>query len=252
MRTSAMEARSPAAGPLGPAGDWGARFSPLSLEPAKQHRPSVCAGGRRRRVYNQVMQPKVQAGFTLLELLTVISIAAILMAIAIPQFQSTGLSAARASGGRMLLTAFNQARSEAIARNRTVNVCRRDFFSTYTASPRCAVDSGRWVQGWIVYQDTDASFDGTEPDSPSDIIGVFEPIGTVTANGEKDAFKVSPTGNPGVVSFGTNGRPTQALSFTLCDRTGHLKDSRRVDLSLSGHASLRALSVADTSSACAS
>lgn len=190
------------------------------------------------------------AGFSLLELLVTVAIAAILMAIAVPQFQAQGLGAARAQGGRLLLSALNQARSEAISRNTTVSVCRRDFFSTAT-TPRCAIASGRWTQGWIVYRDANGSVDTNEPASSDDIIGVFDPVGRVTANGEGDAFRMQPASLPAVVQFGANGRAGQSLAFTFCEPSGTLVDGRRVDITLSGYVSLRALSSTDTVSACA-
>ncbi len=195
-----------------------------------------------------------QRGFTLLELMVVLSIAAILMAAAMPSFQQMSLSSARAQGGTMLLAAFNQARSEAIARNATADspvvVCRRNYF-TSSSFPVCDMGtSGNWVQGWIVYRDSDNSINGSEPDTAGDIIAVFEPIGRVTASGEGNAFKVLPAGNPAYVSFTSNGRTTQSLSFTLCDTQHRLNDSRRVDIALSGYVSLRALDSATTTSVC--
>lgn len=192
---------------------------------------------------------RAQLGFTMLELLVVLAIAAILMAAAAPQFQQMSLSSARAQGSTLLLAAFNQARSEAIARNAVVVVCRRNYF--ISGSPVCDMStSGNWAQGWIVYRDSDATIDSSEPDAAADIVAVFEPIGRVTASGEDNAFKVLPAGNPAYVSFASNGRTTLARSFTLCDTAHRLSDSRRVDIALSGYVSLRALDSATTSAAC--
>ncbi|WP_411886904.1 GspH/FimT family pseudopilin [Hydrocarboniphaga effusa] len=192
------------------------------------------------------------SGFTLLELLVTVSIAAILMAIAVPQFQTQGLGASRAQGGRLLMAALNQARSEAIARNTTISVCRRNYFTT-GSTPSCAIASGRWSQGWIIYRDTNGTVDASEPASADDIIGVFDPVGRVTADGSGDAFtiKLSATADTPVVQFGSNGRTAQSLNFTLCDKSGRLKDSRRVEIALSGYVSLRAIGTADTTGACA-
>lgn len=193
---------------------------------------------------------RAQSGFTLLELMVVLGIAAVLLAAAAPQFQQMSLSSARAQGGTMLLAAFNQARSEAIARNAGVVVCRRNYFIS-SGSPVCDMSSsGSWAQGWIVYRDSDATIDGSEPDAAADIIAVYEPIGRVTAAGDDNAFTVLPAGNPAYVSFASNGRTTQARSFTLCDASHRLKDSRRVEIALSGYVSLRALDAATTTATC--
>jgi type IV fimbrial biogenesis protein FimT len=150
------------------------------------------------------------------------------------------------------MAALNQARSEAIARNTTISVCRRNYFTT-GSTPSCAIASGRWSQGWIIYRDTNGSVDASEPASADDIIGVFDPVGRVTADGSGDAFtiKLSATADTPVVQFGSNGRTAQSLNFTLCDKSGRLKDSRRVEIALSGYVSLRAIGTADTTGACA-
>jgi len=194
-------------------------------------------------------RPPNASGFTLLELIVVIGIAAILLSAGIPQFLSMGLNASRAQGGTSLLSAFNQARSEAIARNATVTVCRRAFFAT-SAYPTCALDSGSWTQGWIVYRDSDNGIDGSEPDNASDVISVFDPVGKVSATSETDAFKIVPTSNPAYLQYASNGRPSQSISFTLCDRSHRLSDSRRVEIAPSGYVSLRALDAATTTSTC--
>jgi type IV fimbrial biogenesis protein FimT len=197
-----------------------------------------------------------QRGFTLLELMVVLGIAAILVAAAVPQFQQLSLSSARAQGGTLLLTAFNQARSEAIARNadttKPVVVCRRNYFAS-GSFPVCDMSSGgSWAQGWIVYYDSDGSIDSSEPDAATDIISVFEPIGRVTANNVDNAFSVLPAGNPAYVSFIGNGRTTQTqtLGFTLCELSHRLTDSRRVEIAPSGYVSLRALDTATTAGIC--
>lgn len=188
-------------------------------------------------------------GFTLLELLVVVAIAGVLLAAAIPSFQQMGLASARAQGSTSLLTALNQARSEAIARNGNVVVCRRNYFATGTY-PTCNISSGSWAQGWIVYRDSDSTIDTSEPDAAGDIIAVYEPIGRVTAAGTGDAFKLAPTGNPAYLLFGSNGRPSQALSFTICENSQRLTDSRRVEIAPSGYVSLRPLDAATTTAAC--
>ncbi len=188
-------------------------------------------------------------GFTLLELMVVIGIAAILLAIGTPQFISMGLNASRAQGSTQLLSAFTQARSEAVVRNATVTVCRRAFF-TSSAYPLCALSGGSWSQGWIVYRDADSTVDGTEPDAAADIISVFDPIGSVTAAGDSDAFNVAPASNPAYVQYASNGRPSASLRFTICSRSRRLSDSRRIEIAPSGAVSLRTLDAAATTGAC--
>ena len=113
------------------------------------------------------------AGFTLLELIVTITIVSILLAIAVPQLSRFGLAAARAKGATELYGALNEARSESVARNASVTICRRNWYTT-EAFPQCASGLGTWAQGWIVYQDNDGDFSGSEPDSAAEIITAYD------------------------------------------------------------------------------
>ena len=83
-------------------------------------------------------------GFTLLELLVTIAVAAILLAIAIPSYRSVVQRNAMAATVNDLVGDLNYARSQAVTRGRRVYVCK----SSGNAS--CA-GGGDWSQGWIVY-----------------------------------------------------------------------------------------------------
>jgi type IV fimbrial biogenesis protein FimT len=197
-----------------------------------------------------MLRSRSQNGFTLLELLVVVGIVGVMLAAAIPSFQQMGLASSRAQGGTLLMAAFNQARSEAIARNANVIVCRRNYFTT-SSFPVCDMSStGSWAQGWIVYRDSDSTIDSSEPDAAADIIAVYEPIGSVKSGNVGNAFSVLPSSNPAYVVFGSNGRTTQALGFTLCDSSHRLTDGRRVEIALSGYVSLRALDTTTATSLC--
>lgn len=83
------------------------------------------------------------AGFTLLELLVAVSVAAIMLAMAVPGFIVT-INRNRLSGSANELVASMQyARMEVIKRNASVDVCRSADQST------CSSGSGAWA-GWIV------------------------------------------------------------------------------------------------------
>lgn len=191
------------------------------------------------------------AGFTLLELMITVVIAAVLLAIALPDLGRFLSAAARAKGATELYAALNQARSESVARNVAVTVCRRDF---YTASPfpQCAIDSGTWSQGWIVYQDSTGLFADTEPDRASDVIAVFDPVGATTPTRD-DAFRIlTTTLAPTHITFMPNGRSGEVATFTLCENGGRLKDARLIEVALSGRVSLSPLAGAEAAAACPS
>lgn len=177
----------------------------------------------------------------MLELLATMLIASILLSLAVPQMTRFGLSAARSKGASELYAALSQARSESVARNVPVNLCRRDWYTT-ASSPRCATSSGTWSQGWIVYQDSDGDFSGTEPDQASDIISTFERVGRTTPTQDDDAFEILTTlSDASHLQFQPNGRTDSRVQFTFCERSGRLKDGRLVDVALSGRVSLLSL-----------
>jgi type IV fimbrial biogenesis protein FimT len=187
----------------------------------------------------------------LLELMVTIAIASILLALAVPLFTRFGLAAARAKGATELYAALTEARSEAVARNSPVTLCRRDWYSS-AAFPQCATSAyGTWAQGWIVYQDADGDFSGSEPDSAADVISVYDRIGTTTPTQTGDAFAILSTlEDPTHLSFQANGRAGQRVQFTLCENKGMLSDARLIDVALSGRVSLVPMSKAALPAAC--
>ncbi|WP_081602046.1 MULTISPECIES: GspH/FimT family pseudopilin [unclassified Thioalkalivibrio] len=90
-------------------------------------------------------------GFTLVELMITIAVAAILMAIAVPSFMNLRISNGLTTQANELITAVSIARSEAIKRNRSVRFCR----TTSSTATQCAGNSGAWTD-WAVLTNTTA------------------------------------------------------------------------------------------------
>lgn len=95
-------------------------------------------------------------GFTLTELMVVLSISAILMGLGIPSFSRLIQSSTVTTTANILLADLRYTRSEAIRRGGGVTMCRSD--APEAAHPVCSSDStgadGRgWADGWIVFQD---------------------------------------------------------------------------------------------------
>ena len=82
-------------------------------------------------------------GMTIIELMTALVIAAILMAVAIPSFRNASLGSQLGASANNLLASVQLARSEAIKRNAAVTLCASGDGAT------CA-GGGGWEQGWIV------------------------------------------------------------------------------------------------------
>jgi type IV fimbrial biogenesis protein FimT len=97
------------------------------------------------------------AGFTLIELMIVLSIAAILASIAVPSFQWIMSRTRLSTQSNDLITALSLARSEAVKRGVRVTVCK-------SSSGTVCTTGGDFRQGWIVFVDGDTAgtLDGTD------------------------------------------------------------------------------------------
>lgn len=92
---------------------------------------------------NQPVRPPRQAGFTLLELLVTISVAAILVAVAIPGLTTFVQNSRDDSEADSLISSLQYARSEAVKRDANVEVC--------ASSDEATCNGGTaWNTGWIV------------------------------------------------------------------------------------------------------
>lgn len=95
-------------------------------------------------------------GFTLVEMLVVLTIGAILAAIAIPTFNATIAGARTFDAITSLQAALDLARSEAIRRGTTVTLCR--VADPAADPPVCTMAAGAfgandWMAGWVVFVD---------------------------------------------------------------------------------------------------
>lgn len=86
-------------------------------------------------------------GFTLLELLIVISIVGILASVAVPSFKSSLTKNKRSAESENIIRDINIARSEAIKRGQRVVLCTGD-------TSGCN-NSTNWTNGWIAFVDED-------------------------------------------------------------------------------------------------
>ncbi|TJZ77509.1 GspH/FimT family pseudopilin [Chitiniphilus eburneus] len=136
-----------------------------------------------------------QGGFTLIEVMVVIAIIGIVLGIAAPSYQSLVRNSRLSSASEELLTHLMLARTEAIKRNRSVDVCAAD---TSASSPEC--DSSRaWKDGWIVI-----------------VPGETQPLRIGTPVENIDALDVTGTTQNKLTFRSFTNASNQAATFTFC------------------------------------
>ncbi|WP_332740317.1 GspH/FimT family pseudopilin [Hydrogenophaga sp.] len=173
--------------------------------------------------------PLRQRGVTMIELMVGVVILAILLAVAVPSFQSAIASSRLTTTTNDLVSALSAARSEAIRRGSRVTVCKSSDGTQCTTT-------GNWSQGWIVYTDptrpsTDASVDTGE---------VILATGPASATG---IVLAGTTGMNDFVSYAADGQPklmngtAQSGRIRVCNASGALANTvraRDVEVSTTG------------------
>lgn len=101
-------------------------------------------------------------GFTLLELITAIAVASILLGLGIPAFNNMIRDSQIASESSNLYTAMTLARSEALKRGVRVSVCPPETVEAEDCDP-----DGDWTKGWMMFAD---DFGSPGVVDPSDVI----------------------------------------------------------------------------------
>jgi len=141
-------------------------------------------------------------GFTLIELMITLAIAAIVLSVGVPSFRGVIMDNRLVTQANLVVTSVKLARSAAVRYQRTATVCASTNFDD--AVPNCSASTD-WSTGWIVWvdKDRDAATDANE------IISVFGPINAASTLNSTSA---SP------LSYDARGFAlTGAADLTLCD-----------------------------------
>jgi type IV fimbrial biogenesis protein FimT len=169
--------------------------------------------------------PRIQSlrGFTLVEMLMVISIISTLTYLAAPMMTGAMNSVRLSSASNVMLAGIHLARSEAIKRNSRVVLCKSgDGVS-------CSLTGG-WEQGWIIFHDGNNN-------------GLREIDEQIITREARLATSVRLTGNQNVaryLSFSptgatkTVGGSFQAGTLTVCNQSASRNEARQIVLNAVG------------------
>ncbi len=165
-----------------------------------------------------------ESGFTLIELMVTLSVLVVLMALAVPSFQSMMASSNVTTTTNDLMATLAQARSNAVRRGARVTVCK-------SANGTQCTTSGDWEQGWIMFNDDDHSGASANVDSGE----------TVTFASPAAPSGIFVKANLNYVSFAADGQSKMmnggflAGTLRVCSSSSGLTDDTRArNLALSG------------------
>ena len=160
-----------------------------------------------------------QVGFTLMELLIIVSIAALLLTTALPSFRDFVVTNRQVSAINEFLSTLRYARSEAVSRTRTISICASNDQTACSGN-------NNWELGWIAFEDIDSD-------------GVLDGGDTPLLVGQdiSDTFGLRAIifDDTDVMRFSAQGTADSVGSFLLCDNRGS-NDIRVINVNAVGQA----------------
>lgn len=169
----------------------------------------------------KLITPKV-SGFTLIELMVVVTIIAVLLGLAAPSFRDATLGSKLSGYANSLVGSIRLARGEAIKRNAWVAVC----ISTNGTS--CA-NAGTWEQGWIVFNDINKN--GSVDSASGEKIILYQQA--LNSN-----FKVTEASSTKILTMKPMGVGTTNYTFKVCRASPIGKEERQVNVYITGRTSV--------------
>jgi type IV fimbrial biogenesis protein FimT len=161
-------------------------------------------------------------GFSMFELVITLSIAAILVGLAMPAMRNFVQEQQDSSAASSLISGLNYARSEAIKEDLPTGPGIGVSFCASTgagANPTC--DTANWASGWIVLSSANAV--------PLQVVGALSAGLTLNTFPANAAVVFQPNGTTPTAVVGANGR----VMFVVCDARG-AAFAREVEVSVTG------------------
>jgi len=159
---------------------------------------------------------KAAAGFTVIELMMVVGIAAILLAVGMPSFVDFTREIRAGSMMSSLSGDIQLARSEAVKRNSRVLFCARA--TTTSSSCIAAPTATAWMNGWLVCYDrnADSICDATSASDPNPIRMQGAPAAPLAISGPASTLVFFPVGSASAgVSFTVTGSTSTTRTATI-------------------------------------
>ncbi|MCK9488375.1 MAG: GspH/FimT family pseudopilin [Xanthomonadales bacterium] len=144
-----------------------------------------------------------QTGLTLIELMTVLAVAAILAGTAVPSMKNLMLHQQQVSALNAYVGSFNLARSHAVSHVSQVIACPSRDGATCTGGLA-------WEHGWLLYQD----------DNRNRRLDAGEPVLSVAGPLRPGLTATSSIGRPQLVYRSDGSAAGSNLRLTLCDQRG--------------------------------
>lgn len=165
--------------------------------------------------YNSIFsfRPRAINGFTIVELLITLAIAAILLTIGIPSFSSVIKNNRQTTLLNEFTSYFHYTKSQAVTLGIPVTLCKRN-----TAGTNCD-NSASWDNGWIVFIDDNADGD-LDDDGDSDLCEADEDDDCVLKIQGAIDSDIDITSSSTGVTINARGFLTSTSSFTFCDSRG--------------------------------
>lgn len=167
-----------------------------------------------KNLADNVLTVRLNRGFTLLELMVTLAVAAIVLTVAVPSFTNLIVRNSLTGEANELISAFNLARNEAIKLNQNTRLCHSDN------GVNCTAPGAAGWQGWLI------------ADTGNRVIasGFFSANLRTTGTANTDVIQFT---SNGLIRNNINGAPLGG-TFTICSDSEQVPQNARLMNFVSG------------------